>query len=53
MRPIYSASERYDLVKLADIDLGEANKTELLIYSPTVLGFYLSNKQFCLWLSFL
>ena len=50
VRPIYSASGRCDSIKLADINPGEAEEAELLICSPTVLGFCLSNKQFRLWL---
>lgn len=51
VRPRYSASGRCDSIKLVDIIPGEADETEFLICSPTVLGFCLSNKQFRPWLS--
>jgi uncharacterized protein DUF7025 len=39
------------ITNLANINLSEAEETELLICSPTVFGFCLSSKQFCSWLS--
>lgn len=51
VRPIFSTSGRCDSIKLADINPSEAKETELLVCSPTVLGFCLSRKQFRPWLS--
>ena len=44
VRPRYSASGRCDSIKLVDIIPREADETEFLICSPTVLGFCLSKQ---------
>jgi hypothetical protein len=49
VKPKFSVLGRCDTIKLADINPTEVDEAELLICSPTVLGFCLSSKRFCSW----